>query len=203
MLPPRAPFLLAPLIMVGLAGCEAPTAQYSVAAPPPIRDPLFRPHEVVPGRLEYARQPDTFAPVLTQRVAYPTQEQASYAFQRFSMAPGDPLSDPFTVRATGSLASDGRAVRIHLFACRPGALNDTTGRIEAAVRGHVVHCATDFLDAQDRRLSRETMNFTYERGAWRMAETAPPTAPAPWINPESSPKDYFSWLPWGRRTTPY
>ena len=118
------------------------------------------------------------------------------------MAAEAPFSDPLVVRAAEPPSSDRRVVRVHLFACRPGALNDTTGRI-VAVRGHVVHCATDFLDAQDRRLSRQTVNFTYDRGAWRMAETAPPTAPAPWINPEPSPKDYFSWLSWGRRTTPY
>jgi hypothetical protein len=199
---PRALFLLAPLILAGLTGCEVSAPQYSVAGSLPSRDPLLTPREVVPGRLEYARQPDTFAPVLTQRVAYPTQEQANYAFERFSMAAEAPFSNPFVVRSTEPSSSDRRAVRIHLFGCRPGALNDTTGRIEA-VRGHVVHCATDFLDAQDRRLSRETANFFYDRGAWRMAETAPPTAPAPWINPEPSPKDYFSWLPWGRRTTRY
>jgi hypothetical protein len=66
-----------------------------------------------------------------------------------------------------------------------------------------VHCATDFLDAQDRGLFRETVNFFYAHGAWRMAQTAPPKAQAPWVAPESSPKDYFSWSPWGRRTTPY
>jgi hypothetical protein len=81
-------------------------------------------------------------------------------------------------------------------------LDDITGRIVPA-RGGVVHCATDFLDAQDRRLFRETVNFFYERGAWRMAQAAPPQAKAPWIAPEISPKDYFSWSPWGRRTTPY
>ncbi len=200
-MPRRTRFLLAPLILAGLAGCEAPPAGYSLAAQPPTRDLLLTPREVVPGRLEYARQPDTFAPVLTQRVAYPTQEQADYAFERFSMAVETPFSDPLVVRAAEPHSFDRRAFRIHLFACRPGALNDTTGRIEV-VRGHVVHCAIDFLDAQNRRLSRRTVNFTYDRGAWRLAETAPPTAPAPWIDPEPSPKDYFSWLPWGRRTTP-
>ena len=201
-MPRRTRYLLAPLVLAGLAGCEAPPAGYSVAAQPSTRDPLLTPRDVVPGRLEYARQPDTFAPVLTQRLAYPSQEQANYAFERFSMAVEYAASNSLVVRSAEPPFSDRRAVRIRLFACRPGALNDTTGRIEA-VRGHVVHCATDFLDAQDRRLSRETVNFTYDRGAWRMAETAPPTAPAPWINPEPSPKDYSSWLPWGRRTTPY
>jgi hypothetical protein len=198
----RALFFLAPLIMAGLTGCEVSQPQYSVAAPPPIRDPLLTPHEVMPGRLEYAWQPDTFAPVLAQRAAYPTQDQANYAFERFSIAMRNPFKDSLAIRTADPLSSDRRVVRIHLFACRPGALNDTTGRIEAA-RGHVVHCATDFLDAQDRRISRKIVNFIYERGAWRMAETAPPTAPALWVNPEPSPKDHFSWLPWGRRTTPY
>ena len=198
----RAPFLLAPLIIACLTGCEVSPLQYSVAVSPPARDPLLTPHEVVPGRLEYARPPDTFAPVLTQRVAYPTQDQANYAFERFSMAAENPFGDRLVIHAADPLPSGRGVVRIRLFACRPGALNDTTARIEA-VRGHVVHCATDFLNAQDRPLSRKTVNFTYEHGAWRMAETAPPTAPAMWINPEPSPKDYFSWLPWGRRTTPY
>lgn len=201
-MPRRTRFFLAPLILAGLTGCETPLARYSQVAQPPTRDPLLTPRELVPGRLEYARPPDTFAPLLTQRVAYPSQEQANYAFERFSMAVEYPASNPLVVRSAEQPFSDRRAVRIHLFACRPGALNDTTGRIEA-VRGHVVHCATDFLDAQDRRISRQTVNFNYDRGAWHMAETAPPTAPAPWINPEPSPKDYFSWLPWGRRTTPY
>ncbi|RTL89922.1 MAG: hypothetical protein EKK29_02195 [Hyphomicrobiales bacterium] len=102
----------------------------------------------------------------------------------------------------GDPNGSGEPVRVRLFACRSGALDDITGRIVSA-RGRVVHCATDFLDAQDRKLFRETVNFFYERGAWRMAQTAPPQAQAPWIAPESSPKDYFSWSPWGRRTTPY
>ena len=82
-MPRRALFLLAPLILAGLAGCEAAPTQNSWAAFPPAGDALLTPREVIPGRLEYARQPDTFAPVLTQRVAYPTQEQANYAFERF------------------------------------------------------------------------------------------------------------------------
>lgn len=187
--------------MAGLAGCEAPPAQYALAASPPGRDPLL-PREVVPGRLEYARQPDTFAPVLTQRLAYPTEAQANDAFERYRKSASNAFNDTLVVPAADPSASDRRAVRIHLFACRPGALNDTTGRIES-VSGHVVHCATDFLDAQDHRFFRETVNFHYERGAWRMSETTPPTTPTPWINLEPSPKDYFSWLPWGRRTTPY
>jgi hypothetical protein len=168
----------------------------------PARDRLLTPREVVPGRLAYADEPDAFAPVLASRVAYPTQAQANYAFQRSRASSEQSDSDPLALIVGDPNGSDLGAVRVRLFACRSGALDDITGRILPA-RGRVVHCATDFVDAQDRRLSRETVNFFYERGAWRMAQTAPPKAQAPWIAPESSPKDYFSWSHWGRRTTPY
>lgn len=198
----RAALLIAPLILGGLAGCEAPRAQYSSMAEAPARDRLLAPREVVPGRLAYADAPDAFAPVLASRVAYPTQAQANYAFQRSWASSEQSGGAPLALIGGDPKGSDREPVRVRLFACRPGALDDITGHIVPA-RGRVVHCATDFLDAQDRRLFRETVNFFYERGAWRMAQTAPPQAQAPWIAPESSPKDYFPWSPWGRRTTPY
>lgn len=187
----RGPLLLfLPLIVAGLSGCEVPPLEYPLAASPPSRDRLETPREIVPSRLEYAQEPDSFAPVLTHRVSYPTQDQANYAFERDGMA------------AVDSAPPDRRAVRVRLFACRPGVLNDTTVRIEP-VRGHAVHCATEFFDAQNRRLSRNIVNFYYDRGAWHMLETAPPTTPAPWIDPEPSPTNYFSWAPFGRRTASY
>lgn len=198
----RAVLLFTLPIAGGLAGCESLPAQQSLAVFTPARDALLEPREVTPGRLEYAEQPDTFAPLLTQRRAYPTQLQANDAHRRFLTSAVRVGADPLVVGNSTPASLDRAAVRIRLFACRPGALNDVTGRIEPP-RGHEVHCATDFLDAQDRRLYRETVNFSYERGAWRMAETAPPLTPASWINPEASPKDFFSWAPWGRRTTPY
>jgi hypothetical protein len=197
----RAIFLLTLLVPTGLAGCEGAPVQYGLLSLPPARDQLLAPRQVIPGRLEYAEQPDAFAPLLTQRRAYPTQIQANYAYQRYLASQGRSMGGPF-VGTRSSVAAERRADRIRLFACRPGVLNDTTGRIELP-RGNQVHCATDFLDGQDRRLFRETVNFSYEHGAWRMVETAPPMTPAPWINPEPSPKDSFSWAPWGRRTTPY
>ena len=195
-------FLLVPVISGGLAGCEAAPAQYAFSGAPPVRDALLAPRQVIPGHLEYAVQPDSFAPVLTQRRAYPTQDQANDAFQRLLASGGRGSAAGLVVTPSASVFTDRGAVRIRLFACRPGALNDTTGRI-ALPRAPEVHCATDFLDAQDRRLFRGTVNFSYERGVWRMAITVPPSTPAPWINPEPSPKDFFSWAPWGRRTTPY
>lgn len=193
-----------PLLLIpgGLAGCESAPAHHVFSGAPPARDALLAPRQVIPGRLEYAEQPDAFAPLLAQRRAYPTQSQANDAYQRFLASAVGGAGNPFLVALPAPGSADRPAVRIRLFACRPGALNDTTGRIEPP-HGDEVHCATDFLDAQDRRLFRDTVNFSYERGAWRMAMTAPPRTPAPWINPEPSPKDFFSWAPWGRRTTPY
>jgi hypothetical protein len=198
----RAALLIAPLILGGLAGCEAPRAQYASMAEAPARDRLLSPREVVPGRLAYADAPDAFAPVLASRVAYPTQAQANYAFQRSWASSEQSGGAPLALIVGDPKGSVRGPVRVRLFDCRSGALDDITARI-VPTRGPIVHCATDFLDAQERRLFRETVNFFYERGAWRMAQTAPPKARAPWIAPEASPKDYFSWSPWGRRTTPY
>jgi hypothetical protein len=188
-------------IVALLSGCETPPSA-ALVAPPPLRDRLYTPAEITPGRLQYAREPDAFAPVLTDRVAYPTQEQANNAFARDNMASSYSTKGPYVTRASDPLPTDRRAASLHLFACKPGALNSVTGRI-VEPSGQVVHCATDFLDGQGRRLSRETVNFYYSAGAWRMLETNAPTTRAAWINPERSPSDPFSWLPFGRRSTPY
>ncbi len=192
--------VFAPLLAF-LSGCEtSPPA--ALVAPPPARDRLYTPAESTPGRLQYAQEPDAFAPVLTDRGAYPTQEQANSAFARENMASSYPTKGPYVIRASDPLPTDRRATSLRLFACRPGVLNSVTGRIVGPY-GQAVHCATDFLDGQGRRLSRETVNFYYSAGAWRMLETNAPTMPAAWINPERSPSDPFSWFPFGKRSTPY
>jgi hypothetical protein len=184
-----------------LSGCETPPPA-ALVAPPPVRDRLYTPAEITPGRLQYAREPDAFAPVLTDRVAYPTQEQANSAFARENMASFYPTAGPYVIRASDPLPTQRRAASLRLFACKPGVLNSVTGRI-VEPRGKAVHCATDFLDGQGRRLSRETVNFCYAGGAWQMLETNAPTTPAAWINPERSPSDPFSWFPFGKRSMPY
>jgi len=191
--------VLAP-IAAFLSGCETPPPAALVA--PPARDRLYTPAEITPGRLQYAREPDAFAPVLTDRVPYPTQEQANNAFARENMASSYPTKGPYVIRASDPLPAERPAASLRLFACKPGVLNSVTGRI-VEPRGKAVHCATDFLDGQGRRLSRETVNFYYAAGAWRMLETNAPTTPAAWINPERSPSDPFSWFPFGKRSTPY
>ena len=192
--------VLAP-IAAFLSGCETPPPA-ALVAPPPVCDRLYTPAEITPGRLQYAREPDAFAPVLTDRVAYPTQEQANNAFDRDNMASSYPTKGPYVIRASDPLPAEHRAMSLRLFACKPGVLNSVTGRI-VDPRGKAVHCATDFLDGQGRRLSRETVNFYYAAGAWRMLETNAPSTPAAWINPERSPSDPFSWFPFGKRSTPY
>jgi hypothetical protein len=184
-----------------LSGCETPPPT-ALVAPPPARDRLYTPAEITPGRLQYAREPDAFAPVLTDRVPYPTQEEANNAFARENMASSYPTKGPYVIRASDPLPTERPAASIRLFACKPGVLNSVTGRI-VEQRGKAVHCATDFLNGQGRRLSRETVNFYYAAGAWRMLETNAPTTPAAWINPERSPSDHFSWFPFGKRSTPY
>ena len=140
-----------------LSGCETPPPA-ALVAPPPARDRLYTPAEITPGRLQYAREPDAFAPVLTDRVAYPTQEQANSAFARENMASSYPTKGPYVIRASDPLPTERRAISLRLFACKPGVLNSVTGRI-VEPRGKAVHCATDFLDGQGRRLARETVNF--------------------------------------------
>ncbi|MBG0812331.1 hypothetical protein IY145_23580 [Methylosinus sp. H3A] len=175
-----------------IAACNS-TVPEPVALLAPSREPLLAPARVVPGRLEYAQEPDTFAPVLARQAPYPTQDQANNAFRRDYLVTLDPAR---------SSPDDRKAVRVQVFACAPGTLNDTTGRIEPP-QGEAIHCATDFYNASDLRLSRETVNYYYYAGAWHMRPTDPPHAAAPWINPEASPTDNFAWLPFGRRTTPY
>jgi hypothetical protein len=192
--------VLAP-IAAFLSGCETPPPA-TLVVPPPLRDRLHTPAEITPGRLQYAREPDAFAPVLTDRVAYPTQEQANNAFDRDNLATYYPTKGTYVVRASDPFPTDRRATSLRLFACKPGTLNSVTARI-VGPSGHAVHCASDFLDGQGRRLSRETVNFFNEEGAWRMLETNAPTMPAAWINPERSPSDPFSWFPFGKRSTPY
>jgi hypothetical protein len=172
-----------------LAGCAVQPEPLPLAAPviAPARDALYAPAEVRAGRLAYAPDRTTFAPVLTERVAYPTQAQAQNAFMR----------SPWAAVRFASAAEPGHAASVRLFACRPGALDGQTGRM-ARYRGPVVLCATEFLDAAGQPLWRAPINFYFHRHAWRMHDPDPPRAPAPWLYPERSPPQ--SWNPFGDRT---
>ncbi|MFX4570354.1 hypothetical protein ABTA85_19625, partial [Acinetobacter baumannii] len=66
-----------------LAGCAAREEPPIIPAGP---DALYVPERVVPGRLEYAPDRSTFAPILTERFAYPTQPEANAAYLRLIAA---------------------------------------------------------------------------------------------------------------------
>ncbi|MFD2029333.1 hypothetical protein ACFSKM_01450 [Ancylobacter dichloromethanicus] len=123
-----AAYLAPGLLALALAACAAPTSPVVEALPPPSRDTLYEPDRVQPGRLEYAPDRTTFAPILTERFVYPTQAQANDAYRRLL---GDDTIAP------------SRATSVWLFGCRPGALDAQTARV-SRYRGPVVHCATDF-----------------------------------------------------------
>lgn len=171
---------LAPgLLALALAACAAPTSPVVEALPLPSRDTLYEPDRVQPGRLEYASDRSTFAPILTERFAYPTQAQANDAYRRLL---GDDPIPPL------------RATSVWLFGCKPGALDAQTARV-SRYRGPVVHCATDFLDAGGRRLRREATNFYHYRSVWNMQPVDPPRTLVPWRGRERSPKDAWRWVP--------
>lgn len=176
----RASLILASGCAFLLAGCApSPPLPIVEVAPVPATDPLYRPQRVRPGELEYAPDRTTFAPVLTERFAYPTERQANDAYRRLlADAPPDLLS-PSSLR---------------LFGCKPGALDEQTARVRR-YRGAIVLCAVDFLDAAGRPVARETANFYYWRSAWRMQLVHPPRALVPWRNPEFLSQDMWRWAP--------
>lgn len=170
--------LLSPALGLVMASCAAPPFRLPAYAPPQGPDALYEPSRVEPGRLEYAPDRSTFAPVLTERFPYPTQPQANDAYRRYLAAA--------PVRA--------RQGSLWLFGCKPGALDSQTARV-SRYRGPVVHCAADVLDASGRRVARETLNFYYADRTWNMAVADPPHTPVPWLGGESSPKDMWWWVP--------
>lgn len=172
---PLAPVLLA----LALAACAAPSSPGVQALPRPMRDTLYEPDRVQPGRFEYAADRNTFAPVLTERFTYPTQAQANDAYRRS-------LGDDAILPSTPS--------SLWLFGCKPGALDAQTARI-TRYPGPVVHCATDLLDTGGRRLRRETANFYYYRAVWNMQAVSPPRTLVSWQRREPSPQDAWRWVP--------
>jgi hypothetical protein len=173
----RHPYLVTPLL-IALAGCAAPAAPVANNGPP-FPEPLYSPEQVKPGRLEYAPDRSTFAPVLTERFPYPTQPEVNAAYRRLlAIAPAD--------RAYPA--------SIWLFGCKPGALDEQTARL-TRYRAPVVHCATDFLNGSGQRSRRETANFYYHGAVWNMQPVSPPRTAVPWRNRERSPKDFWWWVP--------
>lgn len=77
----RHTYLVTPLLIA--LGRVAPRRLRPLSTiAPPIPEPLYSPEQVKPGRLEYAPDRSTFAPVLTERFPYPTQPEANAAYRR-------------------------------------------------------------------------------------------------------------------------
>jgi hypothetical protein len=176
----RASLLLALTCATMMAGCASSAPLPIVEeAPIPATDPLYQPRRVTPGRLEYAPDRSTFAPILTERFVYPTQPEANAAYRRLLVLAPVERSYPSSV---------------WLFGCKPGALDAQSARV-TRYRGPVVHCATDFLDSSGRAVSRETVNFYYDRSVWTMQPVHPPRSAVPWRGREPSPQDQWWWVP--------
>ena len=165
-------------VAASLAACSSPqpAATLGASAGP---DALYAPASVTPGVLEYAPDRSTFAPILTERYAYPTQVEANAAYRRMIEVAPSNESVPASVR---------------LFACRPGALDAETARV-TRYPGPVVLCAVDFLDSGGKRLWREAANFVYAHGRWTLQPVYPPRSLVAWRNREGSPKDPWWWVP--------
>lgn len=174
--------MLALAALAGLSACAPPStsiAFFPPAGPPAGVERLYAPTRVSPGRLEYAPDRSTFAPILTERFPYPTQTQANAAYLRLIATA--PLGQTYPAS-------------IWLFGCKPGAIDEQTARV-ARYRGQIVHCATDFLDAAGHRLGREAVNFIYDGKRWSMEPINAPRSPVAWRNRERSPMDIWWWAP--------
>ena len=176
----RPALSLALTCLLGACGIEQNALMEPSHIPAPRSDTLYAPGEVASGRLQYAGDGQAFAPVMTRRHPYPTEIQASFAFERSRWIGAFQLAD-----AAG--------ISIRIFACRPGALNGATGRTIAS-REAVAVCATDILDETGQVLSRLPLNFYYEGHAWRVHDPDPSYAPSRWSNREPSPRRSAGWF---------
>ncbi len=159
-----------------LAGCAVQPEPLPLAAAPvtaPARDALYAPAEARAGRLAYAPDRSTFAPVLTERVPYPTQAQAQNAF----------LRSPWTAvrfasgRRTWPRRRQRAALRLPARrARRPDRADGALSWPRGAVRDRVPRRGRPTSVAR-------AINFYFHRDAWRMHDPDPPRAPVPWLHP--------------------
>lgn len=176
----------AAIVAVLLPACSQPRQLFVLEDRLPTTDALYRAHPVTAGRFVYAPDRDTFAPVLTEPFAYPTQRQADHAWRRANFS------------HIAVIGAETRLPAIRLFGCKPGALDSLTGRI-TRFRGPVVHCAVDIVLPPAQSLRRETVNFYHHGGVWNLLPTDPPRAPVAWLNREKSERDPWRFLPWRER----
>ena len=166
--------------LLGACGIEQNALMEPFHISAPQSDTLYAPGEVASGGLQYAGDGQPFAPVMTRRHPYPTEIQASFAFERSRWIGAFQLAD-----AAG--------ISIRIFACRPGALNGATGRTIAS-REAVAVCATDVLDGAGQVLSRVPLNFYSEGQAWRVHDPEPSYALPRWSSRDPSPRRSAGWF---------
>ena len=146
-----------------LAACTNRIEPVSGVRPPSKTDSLQEPSAIKSGELQFGEDPpDAFAPILTGRSPYPTQQVAFHALQRSRKYPG--------------------VSAIRLFACAPGYIDEFTKK-RTAINEPVVHCATDLFTDKTRK--RVAINYyyidqkwqlhdpgaSYKRPAWRLPDT--------------------------------
>ena len=152
--------LLAALLALSLTGCTSVKPLASAQPFVPAHDVLQQPTNTRNGQLQYSDDgSETFAPVLSGQAYYPTQTQAQYDFLR---------------KANKHLHG---VTSIRIFACKQGALNGQTGRVEDFVGKHLAHCSSDLLDSKNQKLARIPLDFYYDKGRWNLYEPTPLTKP--------------------------
>lgn len=175
----RCVFPTALASLLSACGVEQNALMEPLSVAPPASDRLYAPNEVTNGKLQYARDGQPFAPVMTRRHPYPSQAQANFALERSRWNEVFQRGHP--------------DVSIRIFACRPGALNGATGRTIASGEAAAV-CATDILDGAGQTMGRVPLNFYYADHAWRVHDPDPSYAPPAWSNREPSPPRRTSWF---------
>lgn len=168
--------LLAASLALSLTGCTSAKPIKLVQSFVPASDVLQQPTNTRNGQLQYNDDgSDTFAPVLSAQSYYPTQTQAQYAFLR---------------KANKLLHG---ATSISIFACKQGALNGQTGRVEDFAGKHLAHCSSDLLDSKNQKLARIPFDFYYDKGRWNLYEPDPTYKAVIWADPEKSPPVKRQW----------
>ncbi|MER8950508.1 hypothetical protein [Mesorhizobium sp. M0809] len=183
-----------------LAGCAGRVPDAAHSAPRghvSATDAYWKPDRVSRSRQEYAPDWGRFPPLITQRTGYPTEAQANNALRRshWSSVPVRTLITEEGIKTISvpAEAPDTIAAGVRVFACRPGALNGYTGRVQY-YDGPVVACASDLLSADGRVLARVPLNFYYWQQAWRVQDPRPSYKSVPWAYQEPSPPKSKGWF---------
>ncbi|UVK48567.1 hypothetical protein BPNPMPFG_007852 (plasmid) [Mesorhizobium sp. AR07] len=183
------PVVASAALLAGCAGRSLDASHSALASPVAVTDPYWKPGWVSRSRQEYAPDWGRFPPIVTRRTGYPTEAQANNALRRsrWSTVPVRSLTkEGIKTVSVPAEAPDMIAAGVRVFACRPGALNGYSGRVQY-YNGPVVACACDLLSDDGRVLARVPLNFYYWRKAWHVQDPRPSYKSVPWTYQEPSP----------------